>query len=364
MNRTVEPYSPVWPSLAAVALAFLSSTLPATAEDTPARRTVVAGSYEAGSLRRFFLGGDYRAAWATPVSVEVLDLAKEAGGLTPVRRVGGQQTKGLALTGADGRSYTFRGLEKDASHLLDVIDPELKDSVIAKLLNDQMAAQHPASELVARGILDAVGIPVPGLAARRPARRPRARRVPQGLRGRRRRLRGLPAAGQGSGPRLPGRDRAHRPHGALQAAGGGRGRRRGHAGAAQGAARGHLHGRLGPAPQAVALGQAPGQPAAGCRSPRTATRPSRATRAFVLDLGAGARPALPGLRPEVPEHRRAHLQRLRAGPAPPGGLLARGLRADGEGPAGPAHRRGASRRRFGRCRPSGTRSTARGSSPS
>jgi hypothetical protein len=124
-------------------------------------RTVVAGKYPASGLRRLLLGRDYRDLWATPISVEVLDLSTEAGGLTPSRRVGGQQTKGLALTGADGRSYTFRGLEKDASHLLDSLDAELKDTVIADILNDQMSAQHPASELVARGILEAAGVPVP-----------------------------------------------------------------------------------------------------------------------------------------------------------------------------------------------------------
>jgi hypothetical protein len=145
---------------AAVSLALLAS-LSAAGADTPARKTVVAGNYDAGGFHRFFLGADYRKTWSTPVSVEVLDLAHEAGGLTPARRVGGQQTKGLALTGADGHSYTFRGLEKDASHLLDAVDATLKDSVIAKLLNDQMAAQHPGSELIARGILEAVGIPVP-----------------------------------------------------------------------------------------------------------------------------------------------------------------------------------------------------------
>ena len=78
-----------------------------------------------------------------------------------MRRVGGQQTKGLALAGADGRSYTFRGLDKDASHLLDSVDPDLKDTIVAKMLDLLMAAQHPASELIARGILDAAGIPCP-----------------------------------------------------------------------------------------------------------------------------------------------------------------------------------------------------------
>jgi hypothetical protein len=144
-----------------VAIALIVAMGGWAAAETKERRTVVAGKYPASGFHRFLLGGDYRDTWATPVSVEVLDLASEAGGLTPAVRVGGQQTKGLALTGADGRSYTFRGLEKDASHLLDAVDAELKDTVIAKLLNDQMAAQHPASELVARGILEGAGIPVP-----------------------------------------------------------------------------------------------------------------------------------------------------------------------------------------------------------
>lgn len=143
--------------LAVAVLAGLASTAPAQE-----RRTVVAGAkYRAGGFIRFWLGADYRDVWATPVSVEVLDLAREAGGLRPVRRIGGQQTKGLALAGADGRSYTFRGLEKDSSHLLDAVDPELKNTVVAKMLDMLMAAQHPASELVACGLLEPAGVPCP-----------------------------------------------------------------------------------------------------------------------------------------------------------------------------------------------------------
>jgi len=143
------------------AVLLLASSVAALAQE-PARSTVVAGKqYRAGGFNRAFLGADYRQVWETPFSAEVLDLAKEAGGLKPVRRVGGQQTKGLALVGADGRSYTFRGLEKDASHLLDAVDPELKGTIVAKMLNLLMAAQHPASEVIARGILDAASIPCP-----------------------------------------------------------------------------------------------------------------------------------------------------------------------------------------------------------
>jgi hypothetical protein len=128
----------------------------------PDRKTVIAGHYPAGGIKRSVLGGGYRDLWGTPFLADVLDLQMEAGGLTPVFRVGGQQTMGLALIGADGRSYTFRGLEKDASHVLDFVDPELWDTPIARMINDLMSAQHPASELVASGILEAIGMPCPG----------------------------------------------------------------------------------------------------------------------------------------------------------------------------------------------------------
>jgi hypothetical protein len=135
--------------------AFAQAAAPTQAQ----RRTVTVGHYSAGALNRFVLGSGYRDLWRTPVSAEVLDLTNEAGALRPVRRVGGQQTRALAFESRDGRSFTFRALVKDASHLLDFFDPQLQQSVVVKLLDDLMSAQHPASELVASGILDAAGIP-------------------------------------------------------------------------------------------------------------------------------------------------------------------------------------------------------------
>jgi Omp85 superfamily domain len=149
----------------AVVLGAPDARAAAQATDTPAdaagRVTVVAGHYPAGAFRRLMLGSNYRDLWQRPVSLAVLDLQREAGGLKPLRRVGGQQTHGLALVGADGRSYTFRGLVKNVSHMLDDIDPELSNSEVIKVLDDLMSAQHPASEVIAHGLLDATGIPCP-----------------------------------------------------------------------------------------------------------------------------------------------------------------------------------------------------------
>jgi Omp85 superfamily domain len=153
-----------WLAVVTVGLALVSSVAAlaqGAASAEPERRTVTVGHYAASAPKRLVWGSGYRNLWMTPVSVEVLDFANEAGGLRPVRRVGGQQTRVLALEGRDGRSYSFRGLVKDTSHLLDFFDPMLQQSVVVKLLDDLMSAQHPAGELVASGILDAAEVPSP-----------------------------------------------------------------------------------------------------------------------------------------------------------------------------------------------------------
>jgi hypothetical protein len=145
---------------AALVLAATGAALVAAPVDAADHTKEVApgARFKAGGFHEWVLGKDYRDLWTTPVALEVLDLQAEGGGLSPVRRVGGQETKGLALKGKDGRNYTFRGLDKYPGEIL---DDDLRGTVVEDLVNDQMAAQHPGSELVARGLLDAVGIPCP-----------------------------------------------------------------------------------------------------------------------------------------------------------------------------------------------------------
>jgi len=90
-------------------------------------------------MHKLLFGGDYRALWTTPATLEVLDLGTEAGGLTPVTRVGGMQTKALAFRGNDGRNCTFRSLEKDASEIL---EEDFRDTLVDEIVEDAQSAQH------------------------------------------------------------------------------------------------------------------------------------------------------------------------------------------------------------------------------
>lgn len=111
--------------------------------------------YAAGSFHRFVLGDGYRDLWTVPVPAQVLDLDTYAGGLTLEGLGGGNQTRSLRFVSADGTDYNFRSIDKDASRAL---DPELRRSVAAWILQDQISSLFPLSAMVVEPLLEAVDV--------------------------------------------------------------------------------------------------------------------------------------------------------------------------------------------------------------
>lgn len=117
---------------------------------------VVAGpEYAAGGLHRFFWGDHYRDEWTAPFAVQVLDLGTFGGGLTPVKRGGGFQTKSLRFKGNDGRFYSFRSINKDPTKALPA---ELRQTFAGDILQDQISSSHPAAVLIVDVLADALGV--------------------------------------------------------------------------------------------------------------------------------------------------------------------------------------------------------------
>ncbi len=127
------------------------------AEAEAPREVEVAASerYQAGRVYRFAFGGGYRDLWEKKIRLPLLDLASEGGGLEPTRRFGGLQTAVLGFKGANGRTYSFRGTDKDPSAVLDSL---LKDTIVQVIVQDQMAAQHPGGPPVAGVLTSAAGV--------------------------------------------------------------------------------------------------------------------------------------------------------------------------------------------------------------
>ena len=98
--------------------------------------------FRISSFRRWFYGSNYRDLWTTPIEVQVLDLDRVGGGLTPLRTGGFGQSISLHFTGQDGRRYTVRSLDKDATRRVPDI---VRQTVVADVLQDLISAMLPTA---------------------------------------------------------------------------------------------------------------------------------------------------------------------------------------------------------------------------
>lgn len=110
-------------------------------DSTPHTVTVIAGSeYRKGGIGRFFWGNHYRTEWTTPVVISRATLDSLYGGLTPVERGGGRQTKNLRLDATNKRQYAIRSVNKDYGKAL----PEVaQGTFVESIIKDQMSVAHP-----------------------------------------------------------------------------------------------------------------------------------------------------------------------------------------------------------------------------
>ncbi len=113
------------------------------------------GPFRNNGLTRFFAGAGYRDAWGTPVDLEVVDLGALGGGLTPLRRGGGNQTTGLRLEGEDGHVYEFRLIEKGG---IGGLPQPLRDGFAGDLVLDLRSAALPYAAVVTADLVTSAGL--------------------------------------------------------------------------------------------------------------------------------------------------------------------------------------------------------------
>ncbi len=111
---------------------------------------------EIGIAHKIFLGTHHRDIYQQNYTFPVLDLGKFRGGMTPVKRGGGNQTNSLRLKDPEGKQFVMRSMTKDASRTLPF--PFNKMTAAKFIAEDNFLSTHPFAPLAIPPLADAVGI--------------------------------------------------------------------------------------------------------------------------------------------------------------------------------------------------------------
>ncbi|HEX2607830.1 MAG TPA: BamA/TamA family outer membrane protein [Flavisolibacter sp.] len=107
-------------------------------------------------MHRALFGESYRKLWAAPVTLRVVHLSREKGGLAIVKEGGGLQTKSIRLQDASGKEWVLRSVQKYPERGL---PPNLRATIVKDILQDQVVTSHPYAALTIPPLAEALNIP-------------------------------------------------------------------------------------------------------------------------------------------------------------------------------------------------------------
>ncbi|WP_405608774.1 metallophosphoesterase [Polaribacter sp. Asnod1-A03] len=133
-------------------------------------KTKVASIYTEEEIKKtgfyqFLWGERYRKYFGTKIKAPTVQLDTLFGGLKPVRKGGGHQSKSLRLEDKNGSEYVMRALRKNATQYLQsvafkeqYIEGQFSDTSTEALLSDVFTGSHPYAPFTIAKLSDAVGI--------------------------------------------------------------------------------------------------------------------------------------------------------------------------------------------------------------
>ncbi len=136
---------------------ILVSGININAQTKDSATSVGSDKFKTNGSKKFWMGANYRTEWKTPITVPVLHLATEKGGLKPTKRGGGKQTRTLRLEDAKGREYAIRSIQKFITSK--TLPGGFESEAAADLVQDGVSASYPYSALSIPPIAEAAGVP-------------------------------------------------------------------------------------------------------------------------------------------------------------------------------------------------------------
>ena len=120
---------------------------------------------EKSKFYTYLWGERYRNYYGTKIHVKNVQLDTLLGGLTPVRKGGGHQSKSLRLIDKQGREYVLRALRKNAVQYLQAvafkdryIENDFDNTFSENLLLDVFTGSHPYAPFVVAPLAKAIGV--------------------------------------------------------------------------------------------------------------------------------------------------------------------------------------------------------------
>jgi predicted MPP superfamily phosphohydrolase len=112
--------------------------------------------YDSASwTRRVMVGTNYRKEWSTPITMKVLNIQKEKGGLKIVSLGGGKQTKSLTLVDANGKEWKLRTIDKNPAN---AIPENFRNTIASDVVQDFISGSHPYAPLTIPPMTKALGL--------------------------------------------------------------------------------------------------------------------------------------------------------------------------------------------------------------
>ena len=116
-------------------------------------------------LYKFIWGDHYRKYFGTPIQAQTVVLDTFLGGLTPVRRGGGQQSNALRLEDKNGKQYVMRAIRKNSIKFIQnasfqdkFVTERLSETSIDRMMLDFFTTAHPYTPLAVGELSQAVDI--------------------------------------------------------------------------------------------------------------------------------------------------------------------------------------------------------------
>ncbi len=118
-----------------------------------------------GRFYTYLWGDRYRKYYGVKIKSKTVVLDTLFGGLTPVRKGGGHQSKSLRLKAKDGREYVMRAIRKNAIQYIqavafkeEFIEEQFNGTYTEDLILDVFSGSYPYAPFVVGDLADAIGL--------------------------------------------------------------------------------------------------------------------------------------------------------------------------------------------------------------